>query len=389
MNKVFCAYAKANGVETFLNFPASPYEMLDALDRLRLQDPGGAKLWIDEYYRFRCLGPFLSGENDLLQLNALAQKLSELEDHQQTAFEGLLAMEAQEKKNPLDLPKLIDLAYSTKCCHVIGEALNDSQLGRFCAENLIIPDVEKLSPRVFEMLDFEQIGRDYRREKGGILVERDDTHPGGYVERHSDLIEAYKDLDLTLHKPDYAILLKVSHGPASTLLKLPTSKEAIAAVPQTLDEPDWLDLSWECLDCRAPSLMGRISTKWDAGFLNQLARTLADMSQEDMSAYKALLEATQCENLLTAARLTGTLDNYILSPQYSSPIEVAKGELSLILGKKEASILVPHLDLPNYGKSLMKAHNSTLTSYGLIERKDSQPIQAPQQEPPKGGMTLA
>lgn len=37
---------------------------------------------------------------------------------------------------------MIDLAYSTDCCHVIN-ATSDEQLGRFYAENDFIPALEK------------------------------------------------------------------------------------------------------------------------------------------------------------------------------------------------------------------------------------------------------
>ena len=207
MRKVFYAYALSDhtdsDAEAFLILPASPYEMLDAMDKLRLSEGSDVKFRVDEYYRFGSLVPFLSEPNDLYALNALAQKLSELDDRQEIAFEGLLKMEVEKKGGPIGLPRLIDLAYSTDCCHVVGEALNDSQLGRFCAENGFVPGVDDLPDAVFDMLDFERIGREHRQREGGILMERTADHPGGYVERHSDLVEAYKSLNLTMGRPDY------------------------------------------------------------------------------------------------------------------------------------------------------------------------------------------
>ncbi len=398
MNKVFHARARANGAEVLLDLPVSPYEMLDALDRLRLQDPGGVKLRIDEYRRFRFLGPFLTGENPLLELNALAERLSELEGCQETALAGLLEMEIQGKKNPLELPNLINLAYSTKSCQVIGEALNDFQLGRFCAENGIVPDVEKLSARVFEMLDFEQIGRDHRREKGGVLVERNDSHPGGYVERYLELAEVYKTLDLTLREPDYAMLLDVSKkanvspgcgSGKSVLLKLPATPEALDAALDSLGIYDWQEAVWSCRDCRAPSLTDLVSNRYACGFLNRLAQTLADMSPEELTMYKALLETSDCKNLFSARTLAEQLPSYIFSPQFTSPVSLAEEELAVILGGPEAEMIRKYLDLPSYGKALIEKRSGALTSYGLIERKDGQPVQAPQNARQEGGMTLA
>ena len=167
MRKVFYAYAVNNSgpdsrVEAFLNLPAAPYEILDAMDKLRCGDGAGVKFRVDEFYRFGSLVPFLSEPNDLRELNALAQKLSELDEQQEVAFEGLLMIEYRTKQAPIDLPDLIDLAYSTDRCHVVGEALNDSQLGRFCAEKSFVPGAEDLPDSLFELLDFERIGRGHR-----------------------------------------------------------------------------------------------------------------------------------------------------------------------------------------------------------------------------------
>ena len=76
-------------------------------------------------FRSGYLVPFLSEPHDLNELNALAQKLSELDDLQEVAFEGLLAIECKTKKEPIELSDLIDLAYSTDRCHVVDDALND------------------------------------------------------------------------------------------------------------------------------------------------------------------------------------------------------------------------------------------------------------------------
>lgn len=389
MDKVFYAYARNNGVEAFLSFPASPYEMLDALERLRLEDPGSAKFVIDEYYRFRSLGPFLSGENDLLQLNALAQRLSELDNGQETAFEGLLSMEIRGKKNPLELPNLIDLACSTDRCHVVGDALNDFQLGLFCAENGFLPGAEDLPEHLFNQLDFERIGREHRQQTGGVLVECDGGHPGGYVERYLELAEVYKTLDLTLKEPGYAMLLEISHGPERAPLRLPASRKSINAVPGRLNAANWQSLTLSCLDCRVPALMDLVSNRYDINFLNRLAQKLAGMSPKDLATYKALLEAAHCKDLFTAGELAEQLPNYTFSPQFTSPASLAEEELTVILCGPEAELIRKYLDLSGYGEALVEKNGGVLTSYGLIERKDGQPVQSPQTAQREGGMNLA
>ena len=104
--------------------------------------------------------------------------------------------------------------------------------------------------------------------------------------------------------------------------------------------------------------------------------------------YKALLEAANYRDLLSASLLADSLDTYIFSPQYSSPVEVAKGELSTILCDLEAEIIMPHVNLRQYGQALIRNYNGVLTAYGLIERTDERPVLSPRQEQPEGGMSF-
>lgn len=387
MKPIFTVYLKKanppdSGAHAVLYLPAVPYEVLDVLDRLRLGENGSMVWEITEYSQFEELGPHIDRSGSFYELNALAQRLSELDEPQSAIFAGLAKME--EAKAPIPLPRLIDLAYSTKCCHILTDALNDSQLGRILAENHNVPGVEHLPKDVFEMLDFEQIGRNTRMAEKGVFVARSMDHPGGYVVQHQPLLEVSKALNLTPKAPDYSMLLEVSDGYSSAQLKLPASEQELAAVHQALEEPDWLDLSWTCLDCKVPSLMDAISEARDIRPVSDFAGMLAGMDSTALVIYKALLEAADCRDLLHAGLLAGQLPQYTFSPKISSPAEMAKEELSVTLCDPEAETLLPHVNLQSYGEALIEQCGGKLTGYGLIERTDGQPIQAPQQ----GGMTL-
>ena len=402
MAKAFDIYlAKADQPDSAacaeLSLPATPYEMQDAFDKLRLTE-GEIPYWeITEYRQFEELSSVLNDTCGLQDLNALAQKLSELDERQCAAFAGLLAIE-QRKNQPIPISRLIDIAHSTDCCHVVDTALNDSQLGLFCVENGFLPELENLPDAVFNLLDFERIGREHRQAEGGAFVERTADHPGGYVEQHSALMETYKSLDLTPKTPDYTILLKVSKGffndpgydsDRAVQLKLPASPEALETALEAVGAWDWREAGWSCLDCQIPMLTDIISDA-DEGieFLNGLSQRLADMEPKALTAYKALLEDTNCRDLLSASLLADSLDKYIFSPQYSSPSEVSKGELSTILCDREAEIITPYVNLHQYGQALIRSYNGVLTAYGLIERVDGQPIQGMEESPTQGGMEM-
>ena len=163
------AYAK-------LDLPASPWEVWDAMEKVRLQTDDILYMEIEDYYAFAYLAPHLDGlEISLNELNDLAALLSALDEIQKVAFDGFLRMEVQHKVDTnggvITLQDLRDLAVSAKtdCYHVV-EAADDAQLGRFYAENDFVPELDGISDGVFEMLDFAGIGRMMRHSENGVFV---------------------------------------------------------------------------------------------------------------------------------------------------------------------------------------------------------------------------
>ena len=83
------AYAK-------LELPASPWEVWDAMEKVRLQENEELYLEIDDYYGFEYLAPHLMElDASLNELNDLAGRLAVLDETEQEAFDGLLRLEIQ------------------------------------------------------------------------------------------------------------------------------------------------------------------------------------------------------------------------------------------------------------------------------------------------------
>ena len=348
-----------------LDLPATPYELLDALDKLRLGEGEASYLQINEYYAFEELSPLLSGDAGLYELNVLAQKLSALDKRQQTSFKGLVQMEVNKRQGPISMPRLIDLADSTDCCHV-ADAQNDAQLGRFYAENGFFPTLEQLPDKVFELLDFEKIGREARIGEGGVFTEN------GYVVQHTELNEAFATLDLSPKQPDYQILVELMDGGT---LKLPQ------------DEPPDAPLS-RCLDCRIPQLAGAIEANGSIAAVNEFAQRLADMGDSELLRYKAAVAATECDNLQSAVALLDNLDHFMLDARIASPEDAAISELHFLIGDNDVNRLQQYVNLPAYGRDLLERDNAVITPYGHMARDDYQPMQAPFAEPSQGGMEM-
>ncbi len=364
MSKVFEAYiAKANSPsEAFarLWLPAQPYELFDALDKVRLGD-AAMYIEVNDFAAYGYLAPYISVDCNLLELNALAQKLSELDEWQSESFEGLVKMDVEKKDGSITMPRLIDLAYSADCCHFIPDVRSDAQLGKFYVDNDFCPELDTLPESIYELLDYAKIGRDQRIAEGGVFT------ANGYVLQDTELVEAFKDMELTVRTPEYEILLELSDG---SRMQLP--RDTI---------PD--NVVHTCLDCRVPSLMAAIDAA-DIHDVAKFAAMLKPMGDKTMLKYKAMLEATGCDSLEDATALAAQLDEYVFEGRISSERELAMDELKFMMSDEDAELLSGFTDLYGYGRAILLRDNSTITPYGLVERTDHQPMQTQSEQMDQG-----
>jgi len=373
--------SRANDIQAFL--PITPYQLLDMLEQLRLQPDESPSVDIHE-----CMEPFeflrtaMHWDCSLKEINDLASVLASLDEEGQIAFDGLVKMESDKKEGPIPVGKLVDLACSVGCCDVYPGVANYEELGRFYVEQGLFPELKSIPDENLPFLNYEKIGEKFSKEEGGTLV------TGGYVLQTSDLKQVSQTLDLKPHKPEYTILLEVTQAGRAAQLPLPSSPQAMEAALDSIGARDWSGVSLECLDCAATPLIPILGGRDNIAHLDRLARKLAEMEPADLTKYKALLEAVDCSDLDRAGLLADSLDEYIFSPQFSSPIDVAKGELNLVLTEQDAALITPHLNLYQYGQSLIQRYGGMLTDHGLIERKDGQPVQTMENQPQQGGMEM-
>ncbi len=383
MREVFEVHVSshANDIQAFL--PITPYQLLDMLEQLRLQPDESPSVDVHE-----CMEPFeflftaMHYDYSLKEINDLATRLSLLDEEGQTAFDGLVNMETDKIEGAIPVRKLIDLACSVDCCDVHPGVTTYEELGHFYVEQELFPELTSIPEEGRPFLDYQKIGEKFSKEEGGVLVS------GGYVLQTSDLKQVSHTLDLKPHKPEYAILLEVAQAGHAAQLPLPSSPQAMDAALDAIGARDWSGVSLECLDCAATPLIPILGGRDNIAHLNRLAGMLASMDDKQLTKFKAVLNATEDYSVLDATHIAATLDEYIFSPQFTSPIDVARGELSLILTEQDAAFITPHLDLYQYGQSLIERCGGMLTEYGLIERRDGQPVQAPEQQPSQGGMEM-
>jgi len=389
--RVYVSQGRDNYAE--LDLPASDYEMLDMMERLRLE-PGQLpylevlKFREDFDYLERCLHE----QPDIYQLNALAKKLSEFTSVlEMAAFEGLVEREIGKSAVTIELPRLIDFAHSADCCVVAEDAMTDFQLGKFLVKNDFIEEVSGLPDSMLALLDYGKIGREHREAGGGVYTNL------GYVEQQSEVRSVSETMDFQTKKPEYTILLNMAvlplarggQKPEMIQLRLPASEEQTREALEKLGKQDWDDVVVSIQDCAIPSLNHKIYFDWEIPQIQELSQCLAELdAQGQLSKYKAILAANDCQDLPKMLSLAAEVEGYFFEPQVSSPEDVARSELNVILCERDAETLLPYIDLQSYGRALLERDQAMVTSYGLVERDTTQQIFEETQAPGQGGMEM-
>ena len=396
--KIFGVYLAKDGIpnnEAYakLELPASPWEVWDAMEKVRLNEGEQLYMEIEDYDAFEYLSPHLDGlDISLNELNDLAALLSPLDEVQEAAFEGLFSMEVQRKVNAnggvITLQDLRDLAVSAKtdCYHVV-EAADDAQLGRFYAENEFIPELDGVSNEVFEMLDFAGIGRMMRCSENGVFVN------SLYVLRDGELTTAPPVQKTLPEKPGYLFRLTLGlcpdfGGDRTAVLDLPASEEALTAAQEQLDTLNWENTVVLNYDGILPNAAVFADLPSELEEFNAFTKAARDIPRSELSKLKALLEQFEVQDIETALFLTEHLADYVLTPDLSSPQETAIDHLRFMTDDHSAELLLPHVNLYAYGCDLIKEDNATLSPYGLLRRADYQPMLTPMQETQKMEMKM-
>ena len=374
------AYAK-------LELPASPWEVWDAMEKVRLQTDDILYMEIEDYFAFEYLSPHLDGlDISLNELNDLAAQLAALDEVQGIAFEGMFSIEVQRKVNAnggvITLQDLRDLAVSAKtdCYHVV-DAADDAALGRFYAENDFIPELDGVSNEVFEMLDFAGIGRMMRCSENGVFV------GSLYVLRDGELTTAPPVQKTLPEKPGYLFRLTLGLHPdigddRTVTLILPAAEAELLDAQAQLGTEGWEGVAVIDYDGIIPYAAEFTDLPMELDEFNVLAAAVRDMPspEKQLPKLKALLKQFEVQDIATAISLTECLDDYVLTPEISSPQETAIDQLHFMTDDHSVELLISHVNLYAYGCDLIKEDNATLSPYGLLHRADYQPMLSPVQE---------
>jgi len=361
-----------------LELPADPYTILDAWERLRPAPDTRVEWEIEDYGEFPVLFPGLQSGEGFPALNALAERLTSLDSRQRTAFEGLVKLQ---DGRPMEPDALITLSEQAKHCQVAPEATDDASLGRVYAANGSIPEVKDVPDKVFELLDFQLLGRRIRQSAGGVFTRQGYVVPDGNWKPTEG-----QELRIAPEAPTGFFRLELRLGEERAELTLPAGQELVE-VRERMEAVGLPNCAVTAFHSRVPQLPAAWATPERLDTLNCLAIRLMVLAERDSLAlikYKAVLEVSSISSLEDAMALTERLDAYNLNWAAASPEDVARGELRRSMGEENADLLCRYLNLYGYGETLIQQYGGELTDYGLLTRADGQPVQKPL--PPQPGL---
>lgn len=385
-----------------LELPFTWSEYQDALEKARATDIKTPVTIELTYTKRECLRPHTMDINDgtfsdirdLLELNLLARRLDDMDDVMRDCFEAQVALE-QKSLNPgesIPFARLVNLTYQTKDCIYGGDSRTYAELGQFLFENDMLPeDVLDKTIALTGSFDAEipeewltLVGRQHFETHGGVFAK------AGYFECPTDIPEVYKRGEMGYFDRSGApVVLEVGnpyseeHSGEFFTLDLPAIDCKLADVLKNIDAESIEECVWRCTDCLIPAAMKWITQSMDFEMTSKFAGFLHDLERRETSErYKALLQAAKCSDLNTALRLGADLDAYELFPMQSASGHYGRDALYEIYGDETANALYPYMDCFKYGKNLMDTEHAEITDYGIIRRKDFEPIQVP--EPDEG-----
>lgn len=358
----------------YLTLPASQGELQDALHRARVTDS-------QPYQVVECFNmqgealDFIPDKPVLAELNLLAWRISEMNEHDRIAFTGCAVM----GEGNMEVCDLLNLTNNLDAIHVVP-ARNDRELGKFYVDNDFIDAVNHVpteyQKELLEWLDYEKIGRHQREAENGIF------HSGFYVVNGAGSCNMVCD---GVHLPEMpeepAYVFKLQLAEASFVLDNPelehfvplllpaTDKEILAALEQlgtaTLDEC----VFYHC-DSPIPALEQMFSFNEDINKMNLLAGRIRELEENsELPKFKAALEITNCTDINQVLDLTSNLDCYDFYPELSSMEDYIKQDF---LSRYHIPENDPALKLIRFSycdpKQIQEA--ACTTPYGVIRRND-------------------
>ncbi len=364
---------------TTLALPATPHEILDALDKARITDDRVIYSIEITNCKLDYLPQFIAHSTNLYELNCLAARLSAMSEWELDCFEGLTMMDTIEPIMPHRRGALINMTHSTADCQVY-EAHDNESLGRFYGKTVCATARQRL--KNLPWLNYEKIGKEAHDAEGGVFT------PSGDVVQNGEIAQVYKSGDaIPTEKPDYTVLLKVTKGyfndpeydnDLTAFLKLPAADEDLYQAVDEVEAASPKECAFSAVDCAIPRLTEKITDALEdmnLDTVSELAAQLQKLRAEGrLPTSKAMLESAPKDiSLEDALDLTYQAGEFRLLREIASPEDYAKAELAKCTIPLKEELLSQNLY--RYGEKLMEHNKAAATDYGILYSPSGQTVE--------------
>lgn len=326
---------------------ASRYEIADALQRARISPDHSKFCLLNICCKIPILANYLAKAVSLDGLNLLAHRLAALSDWERTAYEGMLKTRAE-----WPLEELVNLTYNLSECQV-ATLYSDRQLGKFLAQQELLPELDGVPKVVQGWLDWARVGAYKRKAEGGVFT------GGGYVVNDAT---AWKQVYSAALPPEE---IPVFDTPIQGIFRAHTENRVFDLPASShIDEQVVMQVS-----SSIPPLERMLEPYESLVYLNEAARELMKIPQDAQPQFKAVLEYEGCADLTQAVTLSQRLEQYGLFPELDTPEDYGKWMLHSKMKASEENPALELLSLREYGLAWMARNRAKRTRYGMVQKR--------------------
>ena len=342
-------YLKNNGYGLSVKFPMTAFEMEDALDKLK-QRESVVRFEISKYDNMELPMGICDKEfsADIYRLNLFAERLEKLEFMEMTAFKSLLVSNPESGfEDMLLMTYGLDsvMVYPCQSCYELGETV---------IENEMMPELESCSDEILELLDRDKIGSIFQERDGGKFIDGCYCVTSGYEP---------PDINIEIGRPEPCFF---------RLLVAPNSEKREQAhwVTMPFDEETHLYLSeMKCLEFQSalPGITKKsFNSEIKISILNQLAKSLSELSHNDFVKLKAVMETENINDVSDAAAALDRLSEYEFDQSVQDYNEFGRAYLSRNLPTNFDVSALNNMNLYDFSMKILAQTGGEVTSCGAI-----------------------
>ena len=302
-----------------------------------------------------------------------------------TAFKSLLTVKPES-----DFEDILLMTYGLDSV-MVYPCSGCRELGETVIENEMMPELEGCSDEILQLLDPEKVGQLMQKQDGGVFINEHYCVTSGYEP---------PDINIEIGRPESCFF---------RLLIVPEEEK--------IEQAQWISLPCEteitsdfcngiCFDFQSSLPNLKFDNAHKIGTLNDLAKTLSELSKTDFVKLKAVMEAENICEIGETFDCIEHLTEYEFDINVSDQSEFGRAYLSRNLPADFDNSALENMDLFDFGQGILSHNHGEVTSYGAISGRGQElysalTVQQEQQldedfeedieedfEPEMGGMSL-